>query len=139
MHPRQRTFVCHADKGEVHANSIFDFAGFSKFADDGRPLMEVARGKITLEGYLQAFPGTQSLMTGANLFATAPADSQTPVSTEVQESTEAVVIEAPVTQETAGQTALEPMFEATVEPVVEAQTEPTVEAQPEPTSVQPET
>ncbi len=102
-------------------------------------LTEVARGKITLEGYLQAFPGTQSLMTGANLFATAPADSRTPVSTEVQESTETVVMEAPVTQETAGQTALEPMFEAMVEPVVEAQTEPTVEAQPEPTSVQPET
>lgn len=102
-------------------------------------LTEVARGKITLEGYLQAFPGTQSLMTGANLFATAPADSQIPVSTEVQESTEAVVNEAPVTHETAGQTTIEPMFEAMVEPVVEAQTEPTVEAQHELTSVQPET
>lgn len=102
-------------------------------------LMEVARGAITLDSYLQAFKGTQFLMPGANLFATAPADSQTPVSTEVQESTEAVVNEAPVTQETAGQTTLEPMFEAMVEPVVEAQTEPTVEAQPELTSVQPET
>ena len=101
-------------------------------------LMEVARGAITLDSYLQAFKGTQFLMPGANLFATAPADSQTPVSTEVQESTEAVVNEAPVTQETAGQTTLEPMFEAMVEPVVEAQTEPTVEAQPELTSVQPE-
>lgn len=102
-------------------------------------LTEVARGKITLEGYLQAFPGTQSLMTGANLFATAPADSQTPVSAEEQESTETVVNEAPVTQETAGLTTLdEPMFEATVEPVVEAKTESAVEAQPEPTSVQPE-
>lgn len=102
-------------------------------------LMEVAREAITLDSYLQAFKGTQFLMPGANLFATAPADSQTPVSTEVQESTEAVVNEAPVTQETAGQTTLEPMFEAMVEPVVEAQTEPTVEAQPELTSVQPET
>lgn len=78
-------------------------------------------------------------MPGANLFAATPsADSQTPVLTEAKESTEVVVNEAPVTQETVGQTSLEQTFEAKVEPVVEAKTECPVEAQPEATSVQPD-
>ena len=102
-------------------------------------LMEVARGAITLDSYLQAFKGTQFLMPGANLFAATPsADSQTPVHTEAMESTEAVVNEEPVSQVTVGQTTLEPMFEATVETVVEAKAESSVEAEPEPTSVQPD-